>query len=327
MKNSKLKKMGIAVTVFMTFACALSAIAAEYPCKPVTLVIPYPAGGSTDVTTRALGNIAKKFLDQPLIIENKPGGGSVVGTTLMVSKPADGYTIGTMASGPITISWHMGKLSFHPIDDVTLIMRLTGYLMGIAVRADSPWKTLPEFVDYAKKNPGKVSFGSPGVGTGGHLAMEELAYIAGIKIVHVPYRGGAETNTALLGGHVEIISDSSGWAPLVDSGKFRLLATYTEQRSERFQVPTVKESGYNMVMPSPVDLIGPKNLPKPIVQKFHDIFKKAMEDSEYLAILKKFDMIPAYLGPADWPKRSARNWTRLARSSKRLGCRSNRLPR
>ncbi len=319
MKNTKLKKMGPAVTLFMAFACALSAFAAEYPSKPVTLVIPYPAGGSTDVTTRALGNIAKKFLDQPLIIENKPGGGSVVGTTLMVSKPADGYTIGTMASGPITISWHMGKLSFHPIDDVTLVMRLTGYLMGIAVRADSPWKTLPEFVDYAKKNPGKVSFGSPGVGTGGHLAMEELAYIAGMKILHVPYKGGAATDTALLGGHVEIISDSSGWAPLVNSGKFRLLATYTEQRSERFQVPTVKESGYNMVMPSPVDLVGPKNLPKPIVQKIHDIFKKAMEDSEYVAILKKFDMMPAYLGPADLAKTLRKELDQVGKIVQKVG--------
>ena len=319
MEKKMFKRIFIAATILLTYAWGFSTVAAEYPIKPVTLIIPYPAGGSTDVTTRALGNIAKKYIDQPLVIENKPGGGSVVGTTLMASKPADGYTIGTMASGPITISWHMGKLSFHPIDDVTLIMRLTGYLMGIAVRADSPWKTLPEFVDYAKKNPGKVSFGSPGVGTGGHLAMEELAYIAGIKIVHVPYKGGAETNTALLGGHVEIISDSSGWAPLVDSGKFRLLATYTEQRSERFKIPTVKESGYNMVMPSPVDLIGPKNMPQPIVQKLHDIFKKAMEDPEYLAILKKFDMMPAYLGPAELAKTLRKELDQVGKIVQKVG--------
>ena len=317
--NSKLKRTIIAVIFLIAFTWGLSAIAAEYPGKPVTLVIPYPAGGSTDVTTRTLGAIVQKYLGQPLIIENKGGGGSVVGTTLVVSKSADGYTLGTMASGPITISWHMGKLSFHPIDDVTLIMRLTGYLMGIAVRADSPWKTLPEFVDYAKKNPAKVSFGSPGVGTGGHLAMEELAYLAGIKILHVPYKGGAETNTALLGGHVDIISDSSGWAPLVDSGKFRLLATYTEQRSERFKVPTVKELGYNMVMPSPVDLFGPKNLPQPIVQKVHDVFKKAMEDPEYVASLKKFDMMPAYLGPMDLAKTLRKELDQVGKIVQKVG--------
>lgn len=320
MKNSKVKETIIAVSLLITFAWGLSAIAAEYPTKPVTLVIPYPAGGSTDVTTRTLGTIAKKYLGQPLIIENKAGGGSVVGTTLVVSKPADGYTLGTMASGPITISWHMGKLSFNPIDDVTLIMRLTGYLLGIAVRADSPWKTLPELVDYAKKNPSKISFGSPGVGTGGHLAMEELAFIAGIKVIHVPYKGGAETNTALLGGHVEVISDSSGWAPLVDSGKFRLLATYADQRSDRFaQVPTVKELGYNMVMPSPVDLFGPKNLPQPIVQKVHDIFKKSMEDPEYLAILKKYDMMPAYLGPKDLEKTLRKELDQVGKIVQKVG--------
>src|SRR5512136_1214009 len=102
MKITKFKRMIITSIFFITFAWGFSAVAAEYPTKAVTLIIPYPAGGSTDVTTRALGSIAKKYIDQPIIIENKPGGGSVVGTTLMVSKPADGYTIGTMASGPIT---------------------------------------------------------------------------------------------------------------------------------------------------------------------------------------------------------------------------------
>ena len=171
----------------------------------------------------------------------------------------------------------------------------------------------------AKMNPAKVSFGSPGVGTGGHLAMEELAYIAGIKILHVPYKGGAETNTALLGGHVEIISDSSVWAQLVDSGKFRLLATYTEQRSERFRVPTVKELGDKMVMPSPVDLFGPKNLPQPIVQKVHDVFKKAMEDPEYVAILKKFDMMPAYLGPMDLAKTLRKELDQVGKIVQKVG--------
>ncbi len=273
-----------------------AAVAADYPTKSVTLIIPYPAGGSTDVTIRALVSGVKSQFGQPIIIENKGGGGSVVGTTLVVSKPADGYTLGTMASGPITISYHMGKLNFHPIEDTTLIMRLTGYLLGIVVRADAPWKTLPEVIEYAKKNPGKLNYGSPGIGTGGHLAMEELCFLAGIKMTHLPYKGGAETNTALLGGHVDIVSDSSGWSPLVDAGKFRLLATYTPARSERYaNVPTVKEIGYDMVMASPIEVFGPKNLPPAVIQKVHDTFKKGMENAEYKAISKKYDMMPTYL--------------------------------
>jgi len=299
-KRNTLKIIFAGLFCFLFGSTGFSAFAAEYPTKPVTLVIPYPAGGSTDVTTRALANIARTHLNQPIIVENKGGGGSVVGTTLLVSKPPDGYTLGTMASGPILISWHMGKLSFNPIEDVTLIMRLTGYLLGIVVRADSSWKTLPELIEHAKKNPGKLSFGSPGVGTGGHLAMEELAFLAGVKLIHMPFKGGAETNTALLGGHVDAVSDSSGWAPLVDAGKFRLLAVYTPQRPERYsQAPTVKELGYDMVMSSPIDIIGPKNLPSATTQKIHDVFKKAMDDADYRAILKKYDMIPSYLNSKD----------------------------
>lgn len=319
MSDPKMKIILRWVTFILAMAWAFSALAAEYPDKPVTLVIPYPAGGSTDVTTRTLANIAKTHLGKPIIIETKPGGGSAVGTTLVVTKPADGYTLGMMASLPITIADHMGKLTFNPIEDVSLIMRVTGYLLGIVVRADSPWKTLPDLVDYVKKNPGKVSYGSAGVGTGAHLAMEGLTFLAGMNMIHVPYKGVAETNTALLGGHVDVVSDSSGWGPLVESGKFRLLATFTSQRSERYRAPTVKELGYDMVMVSPIEIFGPKNMPQPIVQKVHDAFKKAMEDPEYLAILKKYDMMPAYLGPKDLEKALRKESDQVGNIVRKLG--------
>lgn len=315
---AKKKILGAAVFL-LTLVWGFSAFAAEYPAKPVTLTVPYPAGGSTDVTTRALVNAMKSSFGQPIIIENRGGGGSVVGTTLVVSKPPDGYNLGIMASGPITISYHMGKLTFHPIDDVTLVMRLTGYLMGIVVRTDAPWKTLPELLEYAKNNPGKLNFGSPGVGTGGHLGMEELCFLAGVKMTHLPFKGGAETNTALLGGHVDVVSDSSGWGPLVDAGKFRLLATYTPVRSERYKAPTVKELGYNMVMPSPIDVFGPKNLPQPIVQKVHDTFKKAMENPEYLETAKKYDMLPTYLNSKDVEKTLRKELDQVGKIVQKVG--------
>jgi tripartite-type tricarboxylate transporter receptor subunit TctC len=206
----------------------------------------------------------------------------------VISKPPDGYTIG-ISSGAVTIAYHMGKLNFNPLTDTTNIIRYTTYVFGMVVRDDAPWKTMQEFVKYAKENPGKVTYGTPGVGTNPHLAMEELSILTGIQLVHMPFKGGAESNTALLGGHIDAISDSTSWGPLVDAGKFRLLVTYAPQRMPRYpQVPTLKEAGYDMVYSSPLQIIGPKGMPKPVVAKLHDAFKKSLNDPDYLSILKNF---------------------------------------
>lgn len=296
-----------------------SAQAADYPSKPITFVLPYPAGGSTDLTTRALANAAKKYLGQPIIIENKPGGGATVGPTLLLTKPPDGYTIGLITSG-VTIAYHMGKLRFNPNDEVTHIMRWGGYLFGIMVHADARWKTIQEFIQYSRENPQQVTYTSVGVGTSPHLAMEELAMAAGtVQWIHVPSKGGSEASTALLGGHVDASSGSSG-LQLVDAGKFRLLATYTEHRSERYpQVPTLKELGYNVVSYSPLGVIGPKGIPKEITAKLHDVFKKAMEDTEFQAIMKKFDMSLLYLNPEDYENFFRKDSEQIGKLVQKLG--------
>ncbi len=320
MHYKKCKLIALCAILAFIMAFDLPALAPEFPTKSITLVIPYPAGGSTDLTGRALANAAKKYLGQPIIVENKSGGGGTVGPSLVVPKPPDGYTIGIITSSP-TIAYHMGKLNFNPVGDLTHILRWAGYLFGLVVQTDSQWKTIQEFMQYAKQNPQKVSYGSPGVGTPPHLAMEELAALAGgIQFVHIPYKGGAESNTGLLGGHVDSVSDSSGWGPLVDAGKFRLLVTYGYQRSTRYpQVPTLKEVGYNMVSPGPIGLIGPKNMPKPIVAKLHDAFKKAMDDADFQAVMKKLDMIPLYLNSEDYEKFVRQDSERIGRLVRKLG--------
>jgi len=297
------KLLGVLVVVAVIFSPAFWVFALDYPAKPVTLIIPYPAGGSTDVTGRVLAPVVKRHLGQPVIVENKGGGGGTVGPNLVISKPPDGYTIGIMASTTVTISWHMGKMNFNPIEDVKHIMRYSGYLYGFVVRADAPWKTFNDYVKYAKENPGKVTYGTPGMGTGPHLAMEMIAFATGIRLTHIPYKGGAECNSALLGGHVDSVSDSTSWAPLVDAGKFRLLTIYTASRSARYaDVPTLKELGIDIVFPSPLEFMGPKALPQPIVQKLHDAIKKSLDDPEYQAALKKYDMQTTYLNSEDCEK-------------------------
>jgi tripartite-type tricarboxylate transporter receptor subunit TctC len=291
----------------------------DFPVKPITFVIPYPAGGSTDLTGRALANAAKNYLGQPIICENKGGGGGTVGPSLVIAKPPDGYTLG-ISSGAVTIAWHMGKLNFNPLEDSTPIIRYTSYVFGMVVRADSPWKTIQEFVKYAKENPGKITYGTPGVGTNPHLAMEELGLLTGVKLVHMPFKGGAEAATALLGGHIDAVSDSTSWGPMVDAGKFRLLVTYAPQRMPKYpEVPTLREAGFDMVYSSPLFLIGPKGMPKPIVTKLHDAFKKSLDDPDYLSILKKYDMTLNYLGPEDLDKAIRQESEQIKRVVKNLG--------
>ena len=158
------------------------------------------------------------------------------------------------------------------------------------------------------------------MGTNPHLAVEDLSMMTGIKLVHMPFKGGAEANTALLGGHIDAISDSTSWGPMVDAGKFRLLVTYAPQRMPRYpNVPTLKEAGYNMVYSSPLFIIGPKGLPKPIVTKLHEAFRKSLDDPDYLSILKKYDMTLNYLSPEDLDKALLQESDQVKRVVQKLG--------
>ncbi|OGL05506.1 MAG: hypothetical protein A3I03_11375 [Candidatus Rokubacteria bacterium RIFCSPLOWO2_02_FULL_68_19] len=277
--------------------------AAEFPTKPVTLICPWPAGGSTDQQMRALAEVAGKHLGQPVVIENKPGGSGTVGPATMVAtaKP-DGYTI---AQIPITIFRlpHMQKVTWDPLKDFTYIIHLTGYTFGVVVKADSPWKTWQEFIAHAKANPGKVTYGTPGAGTTLHITMEALAAKEGIKWIHVPFKGGAENTAAVLGGHTMANADSTGWASLVDAGQLRLLVTWTAQRTKRWpNVPTLKELGYGIVSNSPYGYAGPKGMDRKAVKVLHDAFRKGLEEPVHLKTLERLDMEPVYMNSEDYTK-------------------------
>jgi tripartite-type tricarboxylate transporter receptor subunit TctC len=180
-------------------ALATAAAAADFPSKPVTLICPWPPGGSTDVMMRAIAEATGKHLGQPVVIDNKPGGSGTVGpATLAAAGRPDGYTITQI---PITVFRlpHMIKATWDPMKDFTYIIHLTGYTFGVVVKADSPWKTWGEFIAHAKANPGKVTYATPGAGTTLHITMEQIAAKEGIKWTHVPMKGGAETTPAVLG--------------------------------------------------------------------------------------------------------------------------------
>ena len=197
----------------------------------------------------------------------------------------------------------MQEVSWNPDKDFTYIVHLTGYTFGVTTSAESPFKTWQDVVDYAKQNPGKVTYATPGAGTSLHIGMEQIAGMAGIKLTQVPFKGGAETNAAVLGQHTMLQADSTGWRPLVDAGKLRLLMVWTSARSPNYpDVPTLKELGYPMVYDLPFGIAGPKSMDPKIVAKLHDAFKKALEDPAVIATLAKFDMVPSYKSTEDYKK-------------------------
>ena len=277
--------------------------AAEYPTRPVTLICPWPPGGSTDVQMRSLAEATQKHLGQPIVIENKPGGSGTVGPATMVAaaKP-DGYTIAQL---PITVFRipHMMKATWDPMKDFTYIIHVTCYTFGVVVKADAPWQTWKEFVAHAKANPGKVTYATPGAGTTLHITMEQIALKEGVKWIQVPMKGGSETTPAVLGGHVNATADSTGWGPQVDAGALRLLVTWGNARTKRWpNVPTLKELGYGIVSNSPYGFAGPKGMDPKTVKVLHDAFRKGMEDPAYLKRLESLDMEPFYMNGEDYAK-------------------------
>ena len=277
--------------------------AQSFPTKPVTLIVPWPAGGSSDLALRAFAEAAQKHLGQQIVIENKAGASGTLGPAQMAatSKP-DGYTLSQM---PITVFRlpYMTKTTFDPTKDFTYVAGLTGYTFGVVVQGKSPWKTFKELIDYAKANPGKIKYGTPGTGTSLHIGMEQIAKQTGVKWTQVPFKGAAETNAALLGGHVDAVADSTGWRALVDSGDFRLLVTWGGTRTKNWpQVPTLTELGIKLVANSPYGIAGPKGMDPKVVKVLHDAFAKAVQEPVYLESLKKFDQELAYLNTADYEK-------------------------
>src|SRR5687768_13119698 len=179
-----------------------SAIAQVFPNKPVTLIVPWPAGGSTDRHLRGLAEIAGKHLGQPVVVQNQPGGGGTTGPANMaLNARPDGYTIAQFPMGMLRIP-HMQKTQWHPLNDFSFILGVSGYTFGFVVKADSPYKTFDEYVEAARKAPGQIDYGSTGQGTSPHLLLEELSGHAKVQLNHVPFKGNADLMQALLGGHV-----------------------------------------------------------------------------------------------------------------------------
>jgi tripartite-type tricarboxylate transporter receptor subunit TctC len=291
-----------ALTATALAATTGRAFAQAWPERPITFICPWPAGGTADQSMRALCTVAARALGQNIVVENKVGASGMIGAKALASAKPDGYTVGQI---PISVTRfsQLGTLAADPRKDFTYIARTSGQTFGIAVPVNSPFKTLKDLVDHAKANPGKVTYAHAGVGGATHVGMEEFAGAAGIQFNHVPYKGGAEPLQGVLGGHVDALADSSSWAPHVEVGKLRLLATWGEQRTQRFKdTPTLKELGHNVVVDAPNGIGAPKGVPPAVTAKLRDAFRQAVASPEFKAVIDKLDAPLLYLDGPDYEK-------------------------
>jgi tripartite-type tricarboxylate transporter receptor subunit TctC len=293
----------VALMVILLFSLPVSAADQAYPDKPITIYCSYAAGATTDLTTRSLAEGVEKLLGVPVIVENKPGGTSTVCAGLVASKKPDGYTLGVISTGALTLMPHMVKLSYSPLKDFTVIMQYSRFLGGLTVLSESPIKTVDDFVAHAKAHPG-LSYGSPGMYSQQHLAVELFGQCKGLKLKHVPFKGGAESNTALLGKHLDFVAGSGQHVRYVKQGVFRVLLIYnSNKRDPNFpNIPTQEEIGCQDYPANGMMLVGPKGMPEAAVKKLGEAFKKVSESPNFHKLLDQFDLPYDYKGRTELEK-------------------------
>jgi tripartite-type tricarboxylate transporter receptor subunit TctC len=242
-------------------------------------------------------------LGVPVVVENKAGGSATVCAALVASKPADGYTLAILDMAALSVRPHLLKVAFNPLTDFTYFMQYGLYVGGLCVLSESPIKTIDEFIAHAKANPG-LSYGASGQFSRGHIAMELFAKCKGLNFKHVPFKGGADANTALLGKHLDFVGGSGGHIPYVKQGVFRMLTVFSmESRDPQFpNIPMQKELGCEDVPPNTYLLIGPKGIPDPVSQKINEAFKKASEAPEFQKLMESQNLPYSYRSRAQLEK-------------------------
>lgn len=268
--------------------------ASDFPSRPISFLAAFAPGSPQDLVIRAMCELVSKDLGQPITVDNKPGAAATLAAASLLPAKADGYTIANAVSTLVLVP-QMQKVAFDPMRDFTYIIQIASFPVGVAVKADSPFKSWADLVAFDKANPGKVTYGTPGAGTNVHLGMERIAKHQGLSFTHVPHTGAMAIIPAVLGGHVMLMATGTEWKPQVEAGQMRLLNVWTASRHPSFpNVPTLRESGFPFDIEVPFGLIGPKDMEPAVRTRLHDAFKKAAEASQTQALLAKFDFIPRY---------------------------------
>jgi tripartite-type tricarboxylate transporter receptor subunit TctC len=244
------KKLAILAMIFV-FIFGLSSVASEaFPTKEIEIIVPFAAGGGVDIMSRVLAPKLSEILGKPVLVVNKPGAGGTVGTSLATKRKPDGYTLVTISPSSIIFAPYFQETPYHPLRDISYIAGWVNQPLGIQVRADAPWKTFEDILDYAKKNPGKIQYGANFNGYG-HIYMEAIAKERGITWTLIPLDGDGEILPSLLGGHTNVATMAVAWVPQARAGKVRPIAFFSEKRLADFpDIPVLNELGFNYPMPA-----------------------------------------------------------------------------
>jgi len=274
-----------------------------YPDRPIKFVIPYPPGGTSDNLGRLLAEKLRVALGQPLVAENKPGGTSMLGAEAVAQAKPDGYTLLLGPSTAFSVLPHLRKVPYDPVASFEPIAMVASYLAVVTVRNDLPAKNLAELVALAKKQPGKLTYGSAGIASFGNMAGETIKLREGVDIVHVPFKGSGDLVAGLLGGQIDLIIDGVG-LPLAKSGKARALATFADVRHPDLpEIPSLAEAGLKTGLPRTWwGIFAPKGTPEPILKRLDATLARILADPETKDRMNRISVIAYYLPPAEMRK-------------------------
>jgi len=279
----------------------------RFPNRAIRMIIPFAPGGGTDLQMRTLCQVASQHLGQSIIIENRSGSSAILGAIALANdRVADGHLLSQMPSNVFSYPLTTRNAPYDPLRDFTWITQLTGYVFGLAVRADSPFRTMQDLVEFARTHPGEISYAHTSVGGAPHITTERIAEHYGIELTSVPFRGGTESPTAVLSGTVTMMA-GSGWTEFVRQGQMRALCYWGARRMAAFpDVPTLMELGVGLVQTGSYGFAGPKGLPPEVVETLNEAFRKALTDPAHLAVLASAEMEVEYLGPEAYSANVAR---------------------
>ncbi len=324
MKNMKFKTLSMGVCAAVMSVSSLVYAQADYPNRTITLVVPFPPGGVTDIAGREVARNLTKYLNQPVVVENKVGAGGNIGTQYVARSKPDGYTLGLLTVSAMSIAPHVTKnLGFNPSKDFTPLTNVITTDGAIVANVAAPYNTVQELIAFAKANPDKVNYASVGNGSIPHLTAEMFSQRAGIKMTHVPYKGAGPAMQDLLANQIPISFETSLATALnnVASGRLKILALTGPQRSPAVpNVPTVAESGYpNFSAQGWFGLFGPANLPPNVVAALNKATTDALRDPEVIARFEKLGVRPDPQTPSDFTKflaAESTKWGNVAKSIK-----------
>ncbi len=295
----------------------LPSFSEPYPTKPVRLIVPFPPGGATDIIGRLVAGKMQDVWGQPVVVENRPGAGTVVGTDLVAKSAPDGYTLGMVVTAHVINPSLRHNLPYDTLHDLAAVTQVSVQQLVMAAHPSFPANNVAELIELAKRNPGKLSYATPGSGTAMHLAVELLKSSTGIDIVHVPYKGGAPAQQDVIGGRVPILLDVLyAVTPLIDAGKIKVVALLGPERVSRY--PVVADTVPGVSALSIVGIVVPSGLKNELIRKISNDIATAVKASDLTERMKQLGMEPVGSTPEEFDaliRAEIEKWARVVKLS------------